>query len=360
MRPLISVPEAESRLRQIFPRSAFDPVLSNPLSAAAIRSFIYVDAVIESGPVSRADIYWGRPSTVLWMSDDIASRTSADDRLAWRAAAAKKRETVINLLEKWGVPTKADYADNTRETLRDETFRKWKESGAIRERAGVPKTSSKGRWALEAHFAALFDPALTGDALEEKIRLWQDNHLSPTAKIKVQFALQEENASHAVTVALPNTTQTRTLESGVASLILKGVIEQWATKRLIKPYVVTISEPGDKVFTGDAKLLHFLGVSINTSALLPDALVADVGVEPVNFWMIEAVHSDGEIDEMRKADLTDWAVQQNIPADQCSFLTAFKSRNDGSAKRRLKDLAAGTYAYFADEPGYELAWYPLI
>ncbi|MBC7594848.1 MAG: restriction endonuclease [Kineosporiaceae bacterium] len=359
MRPLVSIEEAESRLLQIFPRSAFDPVLSNPLGAAAIRSFIYVDAVVDSDPVPRADLYWGRPSTVMWMSDDVVSRGSVDDRLAWRAAAAKKREAVVQLLEGWGVPTKAGYADNTRETLRDETFRKWKESGAIRERAGVPKTSSKGRWALEAHFAALFDPALSGDALVDAIKEWRDKHLSPTAKIKVQFALQKENASHAVTVALPNTNQTRTLESGIASLILKGVIEQWATARLEKPYVVTISEPGDKIFTGDASLLQFLGVSINASALLPDAVVADLGPEPAHFWMIEAVNTDGEIDEMRKTALLQWAAQQNIPAEQCFFLTAFESRNIGAARKRLKDLAAGTYAYFADEPGYELAWYPI-
>jgi hypothetical protein len=38
----------------------------------------------------------------------------------------------------------------------------------------------------------------------------------------------------------------RVLESGDASLILKGVLERWAQARLIDPVVLTVSEPGDK------------------------------------------------------------------------------------------------------------------
>lgn len=359
MRPLVARTEAERRLLQIFPRSAFDPVMSSPIGASAIRSLIYVDAVIDSDVATEPDFYWARPSTVMWMSDDVFSHGSEEERIAWRTAAAKKREAVVELLEEWGVTAKTGYADNTRETLRDETFKKWLESGAIRERRDIPKTSSKGRWALESHFAELFNPSLTGDPLANAIQEWHDRHLSPTARIKVQFARQQEIATHSVRVELPNTNRTRELESGAASSIIKSVVEQWAVSRLVKPYVVTISEPGDKIYRGDAGLLQYLRVRIDATALLPDALIADVGVEPVQFWMVEAVNSDGEINETRKSALLEWAARENIPADQCFFLTAFKSRNDSAAKRRLKDLAAGSYVYFADEPGFELAWYPI-
>ncbi|WP_443046000.1 hypothetical protein [Streptomyces sp. GQFP] len=38
-------------------------------------------------------------------------------------------------------------------------------------------------------------------------------------------------------------------------------------------------------------------------------------------------------------------------------MTAFESRNSAPARKRLKDLATGTWAWFADEPHHELAWY---
>lgn len=72
--------------------------------------------------------------------------------------------------------------------------------------------------------------------------------------------------------------------------------------------------------------------------------------------VVEAVHTDGPISEERKAQLIEWAADQHIPADQLAFLTAFESRNAPPARRRLKDLAAGTFAWFRNEPGYELQW----
>jgi hypothetical protein len=104
-------------------------------------------------------------------------------------------------------------------------------------------------------------------------------------------------------------------------------------------------------------VLRRLAVVIDTSTLLPDAVLVDIGVDPPTFWIVEVVASDGPIDEDRKRALLHWAVSQRIPEEHCRFLTAFGSRNSGPARRRLKDLAVGTYAWYADEPAYELAWY---
>ena len=355
MRPVITAEEATKRLLVIFPRTAFDAVMSSPLAGAAVAALIYVDAVADH-PKS---LFWARPSMVTWMSEIMREQNSDQDRRAWRDEAAKGAKALSGLLQSWGVPDTPGYADNSRETLRDETFRKWREHGALRERLDLPKTSGAGRWTMEPHFADLFEPGLSGSEMGVAAAEWREAHLTPAAKLRVRFALEGEQASHAVTVTLPNNAGTRTLEVGRASLILKGVIENWAPVRLRNPYVVSVSEPCDKVLTADAKLLSYLGVTINVSSLLPDALIADVADSTVDFWFIEAVNTDGEINEARKRDFLEWAQLQGIDTERCRFLTAFSSRNDPAARKRLKDLAAGTYAYFADEPNHELAWYAI-
>lgn len=93
-----------------------------------------------------------------------------------------------------------------------------------------------------------------------------------------------------------------------------------------------------------------------TGKLLPDALIVDTDAEPLQFWIIETVATDGPIDEARKQQLLKWAAQQGMPIEHCHFLTAFASRHSPAARRRLKDLANDTYAWFLDDPDSELAW----
>ncbi|OXM57587.1 restriction endonuclease [Amycolatopsis thailandensis] len=358
MREPISPDEAERRLQVIFPRAAFDSVLSSPLAGMAVAACIHVDAVCSSS--DDPDIVeWARPSTVVWMSSEALSRTSDADRLAWRTAAAKGSKQVEDLHTHWGVPFQPKYKDNSRETLRDETFRKWREHGALRMRPGLPTSSSKPRWALLNDFADLFNPSLTEEDFEQSADEWREKHLDPGTRLRAIHALDTETAAHAVTVTLPNNT-TRTLEPGHSSKIIKGVIETWAPARLVQPVVLTISEPGDKVHIGDERTLRALGINIDLANVLPDAVIADIGADPVHFWIIEAVASDGPVSEERRKALLAWAAQQNIKAERCSFLTAFLSRNHAAAKKRLKDIASGTWAWFADEPGHELAWYKVV
>lgn len=80
-----------------------------------------------------------------------------------------------------------------------------------------------------------------------------------------------------------------------------------------------------------------------------------IGTQPPTFWVIEAVASDGEINERRRELLLSWASEQRIPEGVCKFLSGFVSRHDAVARRRLKDLATNTFAWYADEPTREIA-----
>jgi hypothetical protein len=341
----------------IFPKVAFDTAFNSPLAASAVAALIYVGAV--GDPDLGEENRYARPTTILWLNEDVlAHHTDELKRDAWYKAAVSSgaKDKARSLLESWGVSTPQWYGENTRETLRDETLPAWRDNGAAFMRPGLPTASPAPRWALKLSFARLFDPELTGEPLQNAIRTWIEESLSPSAKLKALAASELGKAQHEVKVHLPAGGGVRTLEPGVASMILKGVVEQWAALRLHTPKVITISEPGDKVYVTDQKTLTAAGLSINQSELLPDALIADLGADPVEFWIVEAVATDGPITEHRKAQLIAWAVPQNIPANQLRFLTAFASRNAAPARKRLKDLAAGTHAWFLDEPFHELAW----
>jgi BsuBI/PstI restriction endonuclease len=356
-RPVLPRAECEQRLRLIFPRLAFDHAHANPLGGAAIATMLYVDAVVpDEGPTD--DAVWVRPSTCLWMQDDVLVHDEPQERVAWRTAALRTKKHLVELLESWGLEHHPWYADTTREPLRDETFPAWLEHGATRDRPGEAKNSPRPIWALTARFADLFNPALVGDALVNETEAWRESHMKPGALMRIQALQERERKAHAVLINLPDG-QTRSLEPGEASRILKGVLESWAPVRLFDPVVLSISQPGDKVYVGDVATLTRLGITINASELLPDAVIVDIGSSPPQFWIVEAVASDGPITEDRRNQLIRWAEDHHIPREECRFLSAFISRHNHAARRRLKDLAVDTYAWYADEPACELAWYDI-
>ncbi len=358
LRPVVDRDLCEERLKIIFPPDAFDSVLSSRQAAAAVAAMIYVGAVVNDEGDPQPENVWARPSTVISMSDEALAQMADEERLAWAAAAAKQVKNIVALLDQWGVDHRPWYATNSRETLRDETWPKWRSQGAARRREGVATSSSRPRWALTASFADLFGPALNGAALVKAIEDWRDTHMSPGDLLKIQYANDLATSEHQIPIWIPGY-GVRYLEPGVASAIIKGVVEEWAPRRLTTPVVVAISEPGAKVWTLDKAKMTAAHISINVSSVLPDAIILDVGTNPKTFWIIEAVASDGEINEDRKADLLSWAQEQYIDPQHCQFLSAFRSRASSPARKRLKDIAVGTYCWFLDEPDRELAWYEL-
>jgi hypothetical protein len=319
---------------------------------------IYINAVIEDTVRFTDSNVCARPTTCLWMSDEAFSCDDPLQRIAWRKAALTGKKAVARLLGSWGLSHDPWYGDNSRETLRDETFAGWLRHGAVRADPSVTTTSGRPRWALTASFADLFDPALLGDDLAAAVEAWQASHMQPGDLVRIRAAGDRERRVHSVPVRLPSG-EVRSLAPGDASLIIKAVVEQWMPARLTDPIVLTISEPGEKLYVADQATLTSLGLTIDTSTLLPDALLVDIGPRPADFWIVEAVATDGPVDDVRKKQLLDWAAEQRIPEESCRFLTAFVSRNHAAARRRLKDLATGTFAFYADEPNRELSWYEL-
>jgi hypothetical protein len=353
--PVIGRDDAEARLAAFFPRDAFQSALSSKIAAAGVVAMLYVGSVVEEDDVLGRTSPVVRPSTCLWLQDEVLEqRSTAADREAWFGASSQKRK-LEKLVTSWGITFRPWYGDNTRETLRDEALRGLADVGAVRDRRDLSTTSSSPRWALARPFAALFDPELTGDELHAAIEAWRDRHLNKGELVRLRELRRRQGENYAVKVALPNG-EIRTLEAGAASQILRGIVEEWAPRRLKDPVVLIISEPGSKMPHVDKAMLDALGVTIDVGSLLPDAIIADILAEPVEFWIVEAVNTDGPITERRKADLQMWAARQGIDPLSLRYLTAFLSRGDAAARKRLRDLASGTFAWFLDEPDHELAW----
>lgn len=334
----LSREEIEQRLKVIF-AGVPETVVQGHQAAAAVYVCLYVGAVSGQRKI--------RPTTVLWMSDEAAAWQSADDREAWYRAAMRGRKAVVELLRSRGMSHHAWYADNSREPLRDETFRRWGQYRAILRDESGATTYSGAAWSLDPSFARLFDPSLAGDELAEAIAAWQTDHLGTVALTRIALARQTARSADQVEVSLPGGGHRR-LAPGASSLILKGVLEEWAVAYLRSPAVLFISESREHLDVVDEKLLTQLGITIKRDRLLPDALIFDA--DNGAYWFIEVVASDGPINEQRKGELIRWAKTQGIPEANCRFLTAFLGRAHPAFRKRVPDLAWGTYAWFLDEP----------
>lgn len=244
------------------------------------------------------------------------------------------------------------YADNTREPIRDETLRGLIQVGAVIVRQGIPTTSGKGRYALTAEFAALFDPDLQDDVLDEAIARWQAKHLSASALARIQIARRGAVAvSGRVTVTFPNG-ETRQLAPGPSSVISKAVIEEFGPRFLAQPAVILLSESESKIIARDDDLANSIGLKIEVSRLLPDIILVDSNPDNFLVVFVEVVASDGPISESRKQGLLGLAAGAHFTAKQIAFVTAYLDRNHRGFKKTVPELAWRSFVWFVTEPDH--------
>ena len=141
------------------------------------------------------------------MTDAQAAREADADRREWARESTQPARAEI--AGRW-------YAANTREPIRDETLRAGLvRVGAVREREGLPTTSPLGRYALTTDFAALFDPALQGDALREAIERWQEASL--TAGALARIAILRRGAAASRRARIRNLSERRNADHGAGA-----------------------------------------------------------------------------------------------------------------------------------------------
>lgn len=331
-------PEIHTRLQIIFPEGT--PNRAASVWEIAART---VFVMLYAGTVEGNDV-WLRPDQVTRMTDKQAAKVAAADRLAWAKASVAPSKAEIP--GRW-------YAGNTRESVRDDTIRNSLiPNSAVIERAGLATTSPAGRYALEAGFAALFDPALTGAALDAAVGAWQTAHL--TAGARMRIAVMRKGASTGsgrLLVTFPNG-ETRLMAPGPSSDLSRHVIEVFAPRFLGTPTVIFLSESRDKVVSRDDELAKKIGINILADKNLPDIILADLAPSHPLLVFVEIVASDGPVSEMRKAALLALTDAAAFPREHIAFVTAYFDRSASQFKKTIDSLAWGSFAWFAAEPDH--------
>jgi hypothetical protein len=307
-------------------------------AASTIFSMLYIGAVEGTGE-------WLAPKQIYRMTDGQAVQESE---------AARKEYAKVSLKPGFEPKGKTWYRDNSREQIRDEGIRQGLiPNNAVIERPGVPTTSGKGRYALRADFAALFDPALSEAQVEKAAEVWRETHLSATALARtVLMRRGATTTGEGILVTFPNG-ETRRMAPGPSSIISKAVIEDFSKRFLGNPAVLWVSESGAKVVSRDDQLAAQLKLKIAADRNLPDIILVDLGDGKnghVVLVFIEVVASDGPVTAQRQEALLKIATDAGFPAKRVAFVTAFLDRSHPAFKKSVSELAWHSFAWFAAEP----------
>ena len=290
-----------------------------------------------------------RPSTVIWMSDEaLIEGHDAAFRIAWHAAAVRSRGSVAALLASRALPHVPWYADNTREPIRDEILRVWREQyGAVRGKSGLSTTSPAASMALAEDFAAIFDPNAPPDALGEAILAWQGEHLGAAEQLRLRAQRRLDETTGQVRVTLPGRGD-RLLPPGASSVLVRAVLEELAPRLMDKPYVLAVCHGGDPTADEDRFELARARLSLADSPALPDIIALDVA--DGSLWFLEIVVTGGEIGHRRRAELSSWAGARGFQPERCRFVTVYRSRSEPIFRRTVGTLAWDSLVWLADEP----------
>lgn len=333
--PYSPVAIVAQRLPEIFPEGI--PNRNNCIRGAAISA---VFTAIYIGAVEGLDQDLG-PVHVYRMTEQQSQLPGDDDRRGYYQRIRSRK----------AIHGKRWYADNSREQIRDETLRDGLVNiGAVVRRGDISTTSSLPRYVLKKDFAALFDPALTGEALEAAITKFRDDHLSKSALARVSIMLSgAKGGKSKVLVSFPSG-ETRHLESGPSSVISKAVVEVFAPTFLEDPVVLWLSESGNKVVLRDDKIAAQLGIIIDPKKTLPDLILADLGPKDPMLIFVEVVASDGPVNEARQNAFFELTDNAGFDRKNVAFVTAYLDRQSPGFKKTIPHLAWNSFAWFSSEP----------
>lgn len=135
-----------------------------------------------------------------------------------------------------------------------------------------------------------------------------------------------------------------------AFIPLGAVIETFAPQFLVDPRVIFLSESRNKVVARDDNLAQEIGFSIEPDRSLPDIILVDLGSPDLLIVFVEAVATDGPVNERRRRALLDYATDAGFGDHHVAFVTAYLDRDHAAFRKTVSVLAWRTFAWFVSEP----------
>ncbi len=332
---LSSVENVQKRLEIIFPETMPDRgILVGIMAARVVFVFLYGGFIEGHGR-------YLRPSHVYFFTKEQAEKSSDAERNSWLSVATLPGNRPEG--ERW-------YADTSKEPIRDDLMRnRLLPLGIMHKRTGEATTASTPINFISADFAALFDPELTDEEVKIRSNTWREEHLDQATLQRMALRAKGIQAKDGdVLIEMPDGTRIR-ISGGPSSPILKGLIEDYATKHLQRPAVLWLSASDKKAYPQFVELSESVGLKFDLNSELPDLILADMG-KPVQFQFCEVVASDGAVTESRKKALLMLVQASNIPESAVNFLSAFEDRESPAFRKNFSQLAIDTLVWFRTEP----------
>jgi hypothetical protein len=188
------------------------------------------------------------------------------------------------------------YKPNTRETVRRQTVHQFLEAGLIvanPDKPDRPVNSPKAVYRVETSALKLLRSYGTPE-WERDLATW----LASNQSLRERYALERQMARIPVTTASGDVI---TLSPGGQNILVKEVIEQFASRFTPGGKILYVGDTEDKFALFDDEGLSQLGVVVEPHGKMPDIVIHYTAKD----WLvlIEAVTSHGPIDSKRRDEL---------------------------------------------------------
>ena len=126
--------------------------------------------------------------------------------------------------------------------------------------------------------------------------------------------------------------------------LIRASIDVYAP-RFLPGYVVVYTDvtDGDRISESHAELLVEAEVELTLADAYPDVLLWNRGIDA--FWVVEAVTSDGEVDQTKVESVEAMLARRGRPV-RVGFTTAYATWQDAARRqKRVGNLAPGSYVW---------------
>jgi hypothetical protein len=131
--------------------------------------------------------------------------------------------------------------------------------------------------------------------------------------------------------------------TGPSPAIIKAVVEEFGPRFLGDPQVLFVSDSSAKTAYKNGALENTLGIKIEVAKTLPDLIMVDMDPRgrPHRFLVVfvEAVASDGPVDELRQQDLGAILTAAGLGINDCAFVTAYLDKVSATYRASAHELA---------------------